>query len=232
MARIGEYFPQDKMVALIADEYQLLQVLSRFGIPLGFGDKTIEEVCKNNNVDFKTFLTVVNFINNDYKKPERLPELSLSSLLQYLEQSHVYFLEFFLPQIRRKLLDAIILKESDVSFLIIKLFDEYVEGVAEHMKEEENSLFRYIDKRGSQERQCNDNISAISKHHSKVGAKLKELKNIILKYCPGESNANLLNAALYDIYRCEEELTGHCLIEDLLLLPALKNQSQQNSVDF
>ena len=69
-----------------------------------------------------------------------------------------------------------------------------------------------------------DKLPATSKHHAKVGSKLNELKRIIIKYCPGESNANLLNAALYDIYRCEEELKSHCLIEDLLLLPAMVTQ--------
>lgn len=35
------YRPTDKLRGLIADNAQLLMALSRFGIPLGFGDKTV-----------------------------------------------------------------------------------------------------------------------------------------------------------------------------------------------
>lgn len=220
MTTSGNYRPKDRMVDLITEDYRFLQVLSRFGIPLGFGDKSIEEVCNTNGVDCKTFLTVVNFINNDSLPSDDI-DLSLSSLLHYLQQSHIYFLEFFLPSIRRKLLDAIKMRDSDVSFLIIKLFDEYVEGVAEHMNEEENNLFKTVNEIYLRQSDKYEEMPATNKHHAKVGTKLKELKNIILKYCPEGPNANLLNAALYDIYRCEEELTSHCMIEDLLLLPAI-----------
>lgn len=218
MKKLGEYLPEDKMLTLISDDYRFLQVLSRFGIPLGFGDSTIKEVCDDKGVDCHTFLTVVNFINNGSCPPSELPQISLQSLLHYLKQSHVYFLEFFLPAIRKKIMEGIIMKDTDVSFLILKLFDEYVAGVADHMQQEERSLFILMDNKNGLK---NDGMPSTSKHHVKVGSKLKELKNIILKYCPSESNANILNAALYDIYRCEEELASHCLIEDLLLLPAL-----------
>lgn len=226
MEKIGFYLPDDRMAALISDDYRLLQVLSRFGIPLGFGDKSIREACRDNGVDCNTFLTVVNFICNGNVPQESEGELSMLSLLQYLKQSHLYFLEFFLPSIRRKLLDAITLRDSDVSFLILKLFDEYVDGVTDHMKEEEDTLFALAESDENLHISPREFLPSINKHHAKVGAKLKELKNIIIKYCPAESNANLLNAVLYDIFRCEEELTSHCLIEDHLLYPVLSCPSR------
>ena len=39
------------MCDLVCDRYPVLQVMSRFGIALGFGDKTIAEVCAENKVD-------------------------------------------------------------------------------------------------------------------------------------------------------------------------------------
>lgn len=221
MVKIREFSGDDRMISLIANDYRLLQVLSRFGIPLGFSDKTIKEVCEQEGVDCDTFLTVVNFINeNSGAKPE-IGKLSLKSLLHYLKQSHIYFLDFYLPSIRRKLLDGITLKDSDVSFLIIKLFDEYVDGVREHMEEEEKHLFKQVEALINGEDVTEDETPVYSHHHESVGSKLRELKNIIIKYCPSDSSANLLNAALYDIYRCEEELESHCKIEDILLLPAI-----------
>ena len=45
------YKPTDKMGDLICENYALLQVMSRFGISLGFGDKSVQEVCDMNQVD-------------------------------------------------------------------------------------------------------------------------------------------------------------------------------------
>lgn len=223
-----EYTLEDKMITLIANDYRYLQVLSRFGIPLGFSDKTIEEVCKNENVDGDTFISIVNFLNTG-KIPD-ISKLSLIALLQYLQQSHIYFLDFCLPGIRRKLLDGINLKDSDVSFLIIKLFDEYVDGIRQHMHEEEKHLFQHVKNiadKGNSHIKTESAFPVYSQHHEEVGSKLRELKNIIIKYCPTDASANLLNDAMFDLYRCEEELGSHCKIEDLLLLPAI--QSKKNS---
>ena len=41
------YEADDKMISLIADNYNILQSLGRFGINLGFGDKTVREVCED-----------------------------------------------------------------------------------------------------------------------------------------------------------------------------------------
>lgn len=49
------YKPTDKMSDLICENYALLQVLSRFGVSLGFGDKSVQEVCSMNGVDCTTF---------------------------------------------------------------------------------------------------------------------------------------------------------------------------------
>lgn len=49
MDKLQKYKPTDKMIDLIGDNYSLLQVMSRFGLSLGFGDKTVKEVCEQQN---------------------------------------------------------------------------------------------------------------------------------------------------------------------------------------
>ena len=56
------------MIDLISDNYSLLQVMSRFGLSLGFGDKTVKEVCELNGVDCRTFLIVVNFMAEGFSR--------------------------------------------------------------------------------------------------------------------------------------------------------------------
>lgn len=209
------------MANIISDNYQLIQVMSRFGIPLGFGDKTVEETCLINAVDCNTFLTVVNFVLDGSASYDSAPDVSPEALLHYLRQSHVYFLEYFLPQIRRKLIDGISLRSDDVSFLILKFFDDYLHEVRIHMEYEEETVFKYV-RSLLDGTDCSDyKIITYSEHHEQVGSKLKELKSLIIRYCPETSDTNLLNDALYNIYRCEEELESHCKVEDCLLVPAI-----------
>ena len=48
MYKTNNYVPTDKMSDLICGNYTLLQVMSRFGLSLGVGEATIEEVCRAN----------------------------------------------------------------------------------------------------------------------------------------------------------------------------------------
>lgn len=215
------YLPQTQMLRLVADDYRLLEVLSRFGIRLGFDSKSVDEVCRESGVDTATFLTVVNFVKRGYTVQSAPADIDLRTLLQYLRHSHIYFLDYSIPAIRRKLLDGIHLHTSDVSFLIMKFFDEYTGEVARHMEYEESTVFEYVRQLLAGRFDEDYKVSTYSRHHEEVSSKLKELKNLILRFCPADADANLLNAALYDIYRFEDELSSHCLVEDLIFVPAV-----------
>ena len=69
MYKNGKYRETDKMSDLICENYPMVLVMSRFGIALGFGEKNIGEVCRQNGVDACTFLTVVNFLTEDISAP-------------------------------------------------------------------------------------------------------------------------------------------------------------------
>lgn len=49
--------------------------------------------------------------------------------MEYLKNSHSYFLDFCLPAIRRKLIEAIDCSQDGVAILILKFYDEYVNEV-------------------------------------------------------------------------------------------------------
>jgi regulator of cell morphogenesis and NO signaling len=223
-----KYKPADKMIDLISEDYHLLQVISRFGLSLGFGDQTVEEVCTANHVDCPTFLTVINFITEGYSRMyDGEDALSIPTLLDYLRQSHLYFLDFYLPGIRKKLVSAIEQSTDDVSFLIIRFFDEYMKEVRRHMDYEDKTVFNYVESLLGGKLKKNYQISTFSKHHDSISIKMTELKNIIIRYCPAKVNANLLNMALFDIYTCEAELDSHCNVEDYLFVPAVLKLEQK-----
>lgn len=218
------YSETDKMSDLISDNYSLLMVMSRFGLSLGFGDKTVAEVCKAQGVHCPTFLTVANFISESRHKETHYndSDYSLSALLDYLKRAHTYFLDFNLPGIRRKLIETIDCSGTDeVATLILKFFDEYAREVRRHMEYENRSVFTYVEQLLEGNVSDTYDIATFASKHSQVNTKLTELKNIIVKYYPGKENNNLLNAVLFDIYNCEQDLATHCDVEDYLLVPAV-----------
>lgn len=227
------YEASDKMISLIRDNYNLLQSLGSFGISLGFGDKTVKQVCDDQNVDTNTFLAVVNFTINGYREMDDVSRLSVPTLLQYLKASHDYFIGFQLPFIRKELLDA--LDENDnLARLILKLYDEYSRSVTQHMKYEEKTVFPYVESLIAGKPMANYAIDMYSKHHGQESMKLRELKSIIIKYFPGDSlRNNQLSATLYDIYNNEEWLALHAEVEDKIFIPAIKcleDKSRQSDV--
>ena len=133
---INKYSLNDRMGRLVREDYRLLLVMTRFGLPLGFGEKTVQEVCRQHGVDAVTFLAVANFMQEEDELVHTdVESLSIPTLMDYLKRAHNYYLDFSLPAIRRKLIEAIDLPENQqISFLILKFFDEYVAEVREHME--------------------------------------------------------------------------------------------------
>ena len=227
------YEADDKMIFLIRDNYNLLQSLGCFGISLGFGDKTVRQVCEEQNVDTYTFLAVVNFTINGHRDIDDAGRLSVPTLLQYLRACHDYFIDFQLPFIRKELVDA--LDERDnLARLILKLYDEYARSITSHMRYEEKMVFPYVEAL-LEKRQTEDySIDTYSKHHGQESTKLRELKSIIIKYLPSDGlHNNQLSATLYDIYNNEEWLSLHAEVEDNIFIPAirrLEERMKQNDV--
>lgn len=213
------YSGTDKMRELIKDNNQLLPVLSRFDIAFGFGDGKVSEICSKNGVDTDTFLTVCNFLSGYSYDVERI---SLESLMKYLKHAHASFLDVTLPSIRRSLIEAINRADTnEVSLMLIKFFDDYVEEVRKHLLYENDEVFVYVEKLLSGEKSDDFQISKFSVNHSHMGAKLNELKDIFI-YHYNQKDNDRLSAALFDIIMCERDLISHFEIESNLFVPAVE----------
>ena len=225
------YEADDKMISLIRDNYDLLQMLGSFGISLGFGDKTVMETCEDNHVDTYTFLAVVNFIINGYGEFEADEMLSVPTLLHYLEASHAYFLDFQMPYIRRELQESLDESES-LAKLILRFYDEYAHEIRRHMKYEQKTLFPYVQALIDGQTVNDYNVDTFSKHHGATDKKLRELKLLIIKYLPQDGlHNNQLTATLHDIYENEVWLRQHAMVEDYIFVPAIRRLEQHTKQD-
>lgn len=227
-----EYLPTDKMSVLINDNPMLLMTMSRFGMSLGFGEKNVEQTCDSQDIDCNTFLAICNFISFNKVSTDHL---SVDALLNYLINAHTYFLDFCLPRIRRRLIEAIDCSANDeIGFLILRFYDDYTAEVRNHMNYENVTVFEYVKKLLDGEKTDNYSINVFASGHHSIHNKLKELKEIIVRYLPQKEN-NLLNAVLFDIISCENDLISHCKVEDQIFVPVVANLERRiadNKVEF
>ena len=231
MKKMKLYEEDDRLMSLIRDNYNVLQALSAFGINLGFGNKTVREVCKEQQVDTYTFLLIVNFIINGYRHQGPDESVSVPTLMRYLKASHEYFLGFQLPYIRREFEEA--LSEDDrMRQLVLRLYDDYARSILQHMKYEEKTLFPYVDALLEGKKMTDYGIEIFSKHHNDATAKLHELKDILIKYLPASGMTNhKLTATLHHIYNNEEWLHLHANVEDEIFIPAISTLEQRVETD-
>lgn len=173
-----KYRATDKMSDLICDNYSLLMVMSRFGLSLGFGDKSVKDVCEAQHVDYRTFLAVANFISEEqYSYSADNDSFSIPALMDYLKRAHTYFLDFNLPAMRRKLIEAIdCSRDNDVAYLILKFFDEYAKEVRRHMEYENKAVFTYVEQLLQGRLSDEYSIATFASKHNQIDTKLKELK--------------------------------------------------------
>ncbi|MCD8282600.1 MAG: helix-turn-helix transcriptional regulator, partial [Prevotella sp.] len=220
------YEPGDKLIGIISDDYSFLQMLGAFGIKMGFGDKTVAQVCDDQNVDTFTFLAVVNYSINRYFDRGSINRLSLPTLLQYIRVSHTYCLDYELPHLRLSLIDALDIKDS-LAKLILRLYDNLAQSIRGHMLYEEKTLFPYVEALLGGVLAQNAMVETFSKHHAQTDLRLRELKNIIIRYMPPDGLSNhKMTGVLYEIYQTERWLHQHIDVEENIFVPAIRRQEE------
>lgn len=212
------YSRHDKLRDIIEDNNGLLVVLNRFDISLGFGDKTVAEVCHDNDVDTDTFLAVANFIAHKSWNKHRI---SLMSLIGYLRKSHTRFIEYALPDIKKTLIEGIHEAEtSEISMVILRFYDTYMNEVRSHMGYEDTVIFSYVENLLNGNITDRFQISDFSSRHDHMAGKLDDLKELfIYKYT--RQNNEMISTALLKLMQCGKELIEHCEIENKLLFPEI-----------
>jgi regulator of cell morphogenesis and NO signaling len=226
MLRLHKFSENDKMSDLIDENHSLLLVISRFGFSLGFGDQSVRDVCRTSNIDCPTFLAVVNFLTEgNFEVDANYENISIVSVINYLKNAHNYFLDFKLPLIRKKLIEAIDSQEQNIPYgsIFLRFFDEYVREVGKHMDYENKVVFEYVLNLLEGKHDSNYRITVFQNRHNEIDSKLIELKNILIKYYPAKGSNHLLTEVLFDILSCEIDLATHNQVEDYLFIPAVES---------
>ncbi len=219
-----------KMSDIILDNHLIILVLERFGIDLGFDDKSVEEVCID-VINVEVFLTILNLFNNSRYNNITNPNFNdILSIIQFLKNSHKYYLEEKYPEISNNI-QLMIKKNSDPEILMVEnFFNEYKKEVVEHINYENDIVFPYVIALSEKASGNNNKIGQINyfvrdykEHHNDIEEKLTDLKNLLIKYLPQKKDKEVRREILFDLFELEYDLSIHAKIEDNILIPLVEN---------
>lgn len=222
-----------KVSDIIFDNTYFLLMLEHFGINLALHDKTIEQTCKEYNINIELFLTIANLYNGI--KPSATAEYSYNDtqiIINYLKNSHQYYLNEKYPEIRNYIEKIYEINNHPEIVLVEKFFDKYFKEVTVHLDYENQiafpyilSLFKLIEQK-EEIIKGNYSIREYSEHHNNIEEKLTDLKNLLIKYLPQKGDHKIRRNLLFSLVELEFDLTIHSQIEDFILVPVVEKMEQ------
>lgn len=231
-----------KMAEIILKNYQLLPIISRFGIKLGFGNKTVEEVCANKNVNAAFFLEILNsYHNSNYFPDNHLGDFNVDVMVDYLTNTHTYYLKSKVPHIELFIdkMEREAQEENSRNINLLKhFFNEYKTDIENHFKEEEKHIFPYVIdlEKTLSTNDCSrelidkikhEPIEVYERNHDSLEIKLADLKNLIIRFLPPLSCEDDCEHLLTELFQLEYDIEEHTRMEEKVLIPKVKMLEQK-----
>lgn len=221
-----------KMSDVVHYNYMLIPTLDRFGIRLGFGDKTVQEVCDKAGVDAQFLVELLNaFTNADYTPSAYMRKIDVLMLIAYLQDRHTSYLQEWVIAIEKMIEELKTMGEDErYANLILNFFKGYRSELTMHINREENVVFPYIKnlhkvikagKATAKQRELIEHYSmeAFKEEHDDIALKLKDLKSIMIKYIISPENTMQYYAIIQELFKLEEDVEYHARVEEKILIP-------------
>ncbi len=227
-----------KMVDVVQHDIQLLAVIQRFEMPLGFREKTVKEVCATHEVDLDFFLHIANsFHDKDSLDWQKFRDFPVEWIINYLKNAHRCYIDYRIPEIERQIQNfekQVDINEKNIA-LLLDFFRKYITEFNAHIEQEEQNVFPYIKRlseliNNKESNALNNSddlfIRQYHEEHNNIEETLYDLKNILLKYLPPPVNNCLYNNLIYDIFRLERDLLDHAELEENVLYPLVNEMEE------
>jgi regulator of cell morphogenesis and NO signaling len=213
---------KSRLMNVIIERPDVLNALEYFGIPLGLGDRTIEEIAEEYNIAPTTLEVVVQVYCRTIPV-KILNKKEITDLLMFLQTSHNNFKLAAIPEL--KILIESFAKEIPAKYgkMLVAFFDEYIREIDEHFLYEDKTVFPYITGILNNRKTKDFKITKFERNHTDIGHKLLDLKNILIKYIPATIASEYRKKILNKLVSLERDLMYHTQLEDNILVPCVKN---------
>lgn len=235
------FTPTMRMADLIHTDYHLIPIIGHFDIDYGFGNKTVKEVCDANGINVWFFLEIINsFHNSQYFPSEELQNFNTSLIIQYLSNTHRFYLGVKIPEIEEYIaeMERQLTKEGSRNVKLLHgFFTNYKEELEHHFQSEEDMVFPYVmaleaaADNGDLEEELfaaieTDPVIKFERNHSNLESNLSDLKNLIIRHLPPLVCREVCQKLLTELYSLEEDLERHTHIEEKVLVPKVRHLEQ------
>lgn len=217
-----------KLADLVLLDHYYVLMLSHFNIHMPYGDKTIDTACIENKINPEVFLLFAGlFDSNQSITVPDLSEEDISTVISYLGNCHKYYLEEKYPSIKASIDQMMIDNGSREMKLVDVFFKEYINEVSAHLDYENKIVYPYIYSLCNSKNEVNSSESEFSvsnykDHHDDIEEKLSDLKNILIKYLPGDNDQQIRRKLIFNLFELEFDLNIHTKIEDNILIPIVE----------
>lgn len=214
--------PKMELHDLIEQNNRLLLLMEHFNTGFTVADMTIEEICNSKGINPLLFASLCNLYNGYDKQlfePQTIDDFN--QLIDFLENSHRYYLDEMYPEIKHFIKKLSEINDTADIKMLDKFFESYFLEVKKHLEYEQKKvfpLFRLICNGGS-------GIPDLKKSkkisHSDIETKLADLKNLLLKHIKLVDKDGAKRKLLSAIFEFQFDLTIHSIIEDKILMPSI-----------
>lgn len=207
-----------KVSEIVISEPSTLTVLNRFGIYLGFGDKTVSDICVEKNIDSEFFVSILNtYINENYFPEEALKSYSIKLMFEYFNKTNQYYQRVQLPNIERHFNSFVERSEQG---------NKSLELLREFFNEVKNELMTRIDidtKIFDENTTFQNSIGHLNEESDSIEDKLNDLINMFVIHLKGNYDTNLCHAVLFSILSLKKDISQNNRLRYRILLPLLKS---------
>jgi regulator of cell morphogenesis and NO signaling len=222
--------PDIKMADLIFENPYLLLLLEHFGLDLVMHDKTVSQLCNENVINEKVFISFANLYNGFVPTGvEAFDSEHIDTIIGFLRNAHYYFKNDKYPEIHSYIKKLFAKNPSDEIRLIEKFFDDYFKEVSEHLDYEEGIAFPYfrslLPGKGDEllKEQTKFSGTEYLEHHTDIESKLGDLKNLLFRHISLKNDPVNRRKLLFSLIELEYVLSIHSLIEETILIPLIIN---------
>lgn len=221
-----------KLAEVVQTNFNTLSVISRFGIQLGFGDKSVKEVCSDYGINYDFFLEILNaFHDPSYFPQKHLQSFLVEEIVTYLRKTHQNYTQENIPFIESLMAELVRdYKNPKEMKLVQKFFNEYKDELFKHLNWEdekifpyalriENACFKGVSLEETLELMKNYTMASFLDEHDDIESKLYDIKTLFIKYLPPVANQQLCIRILREFSLLEKDINDHARIEEKVLAP-------------
>ncbi len=219
---------------IVADDYRSAPVFEKFGIDFCCtGNRSIEEACKQNNVDPKELTKALETALAETTTPTTdFKSWPLDLLADYIEKRHHRYVEERIPIIKQNL-DKLVQVHGAKHPELLKINELFIASAGEfamHMKKEELMLFPFIRKmvRAKKNNEplaeprfgtVKNPIQTMMREHDNEGESFRQIEALSNNYTPPADGCNTYKVTFALLKEFQGDLHMHIHLENNILFP-------------